>query len=50
MCQNRKGGKKSANIAVSEAGGTSGYGNLLPTILLVCQSLECGLSFKVLSH
>jgi hypothetical protein len=37
-CPNRKGGKKSANMVINEAGGTSGYGNLLPTILSVCQS------------
>ena len=33
--------KKSANMVVSEAeGGTSGYGNSLPTILSVCHSPE----------
>jgi hypothetical protein len=33
--------KKIANMVVSEtAEGTSGYGNLLPIVLLVCQSLE----------
>jgi hypothetical protein len=39
-CPNRKGGKKSANMVITKAGGTSGYNNLLPTILLVCQSSE----------
>ena len=33
-CLNRK-GKKSANMVISEPGGTSGYGNLLPTVLSV---------------
>jgi hypothetical protein len=37
-CPNRKGGKKSANMVISETGGTSGYSNLLLTILSVCQS------------
>jgi hypothetical protein len=33
--------KKTANMVVSEtAEGTSGYGNLLPTVLSVCQSPE----------
>jgi hypothetical protein len=34
-CSNRKGGRKFANMVISEAGGTSEYGNLLPTVL--CQ-------------
>ena len=38
-CPNRKGNKKSANMVVSEDG-TSGYGNLLPTVLSVCFSPE----------
>ena len=38
-CPNRK-GKKSANMVISEAGGTSGYGNLLPTGLSVLCSPE----------
>jgi len=38
-CPNRK-GKKSANIVISETGRTSGYGNLLPTVLLVFCSPE----------
>ena len=33
-CPNRK-GKDSANMVISEPGGTSGYGNLLPTVLSV---------------
>jgi len=33
-CMNRK-GKKSANMVISETRGTSGYSNLLPTVLLV---------------
>ena len=33
-CPNRK-GKKSANMIISEPGGTSGYDNLLPTVLSV---------------
>jgi hypothetical protein len=32
--------KKTVNMVVSETEGTSGYGNLLPTILPVCQSPE----------
>jgi hypothetical protein len=32
--------KKSMNMIISEAGGTSGYGNLLPTVLSVCKSPE----------
>ena len=32
--------KKSANMVISDAGGTSGYGNYLPTVLSVCQSPE----------
>src|SRR6266498_1641314 len=39
QCPNRK-GKKSANMVISEAGGTSGYGNSLPTVLSVCYSPE----------
>jgi hypothetical protein len=39
-CPNRKDKKdgKSANMVISETGGTSGYGNLLPTVLSVCHS------------
>jgi hypothetical protein len=39
-CPDRKDKKdgKSANMVISETGGTSGYGNLLPTVLLVCHS------------
>ena len=33
-CPNRK-GNDSANMVISEPGGTSGYGNLLPTVLSV---------------
>jgi len=33
-CSNRK-GNDSANMVISEPGGTSGYGNLLPTVLSV---------------
>ena len=33
-CPNRK-GKDSANMVISEPGGTSGYGNSLPTVLSV---------------
>lgn len=32
--------KKSANMVISEPAGTSGYGNLLPTVLSVCHSPE----------
>jgi hypothetical protein len=32
--------KKSVNMIISEAGGTSRYGNLLPTVLSVCKSPE----------
>jgi hypothetical protein len=32
--------KKSVNMIISEAGGTSGYSNLLPTVLSVCKSPE----------
>jgi hypothetical protein len=39
-CPNRKGGKKSINMVISEARGTSGYSNILPTVILVCQSSE----------
>jgi len=39
QCPNCK-GRKSANMVISEAGGTSGYGNLLPTVLSVCYSPE----------
>ena len=38
-CPNRK-GKKSANMVISKAGGTSGYGNKLPTVLSVFCSPE----------
>src|SRR6185295_9938324 len=38
-CLERK-GKKSANMVISEPGGTSGYGNSLPTVLLVFCSPE----------
>ena len=39
QCSNRK-GRKSANMVISEAGGTSGYGNLLPIVLSVSYSPE----------
>jgi hypothetical protein len=41
-CPDRKDHKapKIANMVVSEGGGTSGYGNLLPTVLLLCSSPE----------
>ena len=38
-CPNRK-GNDSANMVISEPGGTSGYGNLLPTVLSVFGSPE----------
>ena len=38
-CPNRK-GKDSANMVISEPGGTSGYDNSLPTVLLVFCSPE----------
>ena len=38
-CPNRK-GKDSANMVISESGGTSGYGNSLPTVLSVFCSPE----------
>jgi len=38
-CPNRK-GKKSTNMIISEAGGRSGYGNLLSTVLSVFCSSE----------
>ena len=38
-CPNGK-GKDSANMVISEPGGTSGYGNLLPTVLTVFYSPE----------
>ena len=38
-CPNGK-GKDSANMVISEPGGTSGYGNLLPTVLSVFCSPE----------
>ena len=38
-CPNRK-GNDSANMVISKRGGTSGYGNLLPTVLSVFCSLE----------
>jgi hypothetical protein len=39
-CLDRKDKKdgKSANMVISETGGTSGYGNLLPIVLSVCHS------------
>jgi hypothetical protein len=39
-CPDRKDKKdgKSANMVISETGGTSGYGNPLPTVLSVCHS------------
>jgi hypothetical protein len=36
-CPNRKGGKKSANMVISEPGGISRYSNLLPTALSLCE-------------
>ena len=38
-CPNHK-GKKSANMVISEPGGTLGYGNLLPTVLSLFCSPE----------
>ena len=38
-CPNRK-GKKSANMVISEPGGTLGYDNLLPTVLSLFCSPE----------
>jgi hypothetical protein len=38
-CPNRK-GNDSTNMVISKPGGTSGYGNLLPTVLLVFCSPE----------
>ena len=38
-CPNRK-GNDSANMVISEPGGISGYGNLLPTVLSVFCSPE----------
>jgi hypothetical protein len=35
-----EGNKKSANMVIGETAGTSRYGNILPTILLVCHSPE----------
>jgi hypothetical protein len=37
-CPNRKYRKapKTTNMVVSEDGGTTGYGNFVPTVLLVC--------------
>jgi hypothetical protein len=32
--------KKSANMIIGETAGTSRYGNILPTVILVCHSLE----------
>jgi hypothetical protein len=42
-CPNRKGGKTSANMVISETGGTLGYGNLLSTVLSIWQSCDGGL-------
>jgi hypothetical protein len=41
-CPDRKDCKapKTANMVVSEGGGTAGYGNFLPAALSVCSSLE----------
>jgi hypothetical protein len=41
-CENYKwmGNKKSANMVVGETAGTLRYGNILPTVLLVCHSPE----------
>jgi hypothetical protein len=41
-CENRKwnGSKKSANMVIDETAGTSRYGNILPTVLLVYHSPE----------
>jgi hypothetical protein len=41
-CPDRKDRKapKTANMVVSEGGGTMGYGNFLPTVLSVCSSPE----------
>jgi hypothetical protein len=42
--------KKSVNMINSEAGGISGYGNLLPTVLLVCKSPEWWLDIDANVH
>ena len=43
--------KKSANMIVSEAeGGTSGYGNSLPTVLSVCHSPEWWMDTRANIH
>jgi hypothetical protein len=41
-CENHKwkGNRKSANMVIGETAGTSRYGNILPTVLLVCHSPE----------
>jgi hypothetical protein len=41
-CENRtwKGNKKSTNMVIGETAGTLRYGNILPTVLPVCHSLE----------
>ena len=46
-CPNRK-GKDSANMVISEPGGTSGYGNLLPTVLSVFCSPNGGLTLVLI--
>ena len=48
-CPNRK-GSKSANLVISEAGGTSGYGNLLSTVLSVFCSLEWWIDTRANIH
>jgi hypothetical protein len=42
-CLDRKDRKspKEANMVVSKGGGTSGYGNFLPTVISVCFSPDC---------
>jgi hypothetical protein len=38
------------NMIISEAGGTSGYGKLLPTVLSVCKSPEWWLDIGANVH
>ena len=48
-CPNCK-GKKSANMVISKAGGTSGYSILLPTVLSVFCSLEWWMDTRANIH
>jgi accessory gene regulator protein AgrB len=43
QCSNHK-DKESANMNISEAGGTSGYNILFPTIISIFIHLNCGLT------